>query len=83
MSGSDHCPITTRHLSVLAGIAPKRPVLEDLSDVETGPLVAPVLRWGRGRTVRALFSLQALAALPGKGSSRTPAGTTRSRPSLA
>ncbi len=24
-------------------------------DVETGPLVAPVLRWGRGRTVRALL----------------------------
>ena len=48
------CPGSTRRRSVLRGIEEKTPAVEYIHDVETGPLVAPVLRRGRGRTVRAL-----------------------------
>ena len=49
------CPTSTRHRSVLRGIEEKTHPVDYIRDVETGPLVAPVLRWERGRTVRALF----------------------------
>jgi hypothetical protein len=51
------CPKSTRRRSVLLGIAAGGKVSEYIGDVKTGPLVAPVLRWGRGRTVCALFYL--------------------------
>ncbi len=49
------CPVLTRRPSVLGRIARSSGDWEATGDVETGPLVAPALRWGRGRTVRALF----------------------------
>jgi len=54
-------------------------VLEDVSDVETGPLVAPVLRWGRGRTVRALFPLRGIQAVEQKITEQTETPGDRCR----
>jgi hypothetical protein len=68
------CPTLTRRHSVFVGIEGLSRAIDTLDDVETGLLVAPVQRWGRGRTVRALFFLFAAksASIGGRGEVSIP-----------